>query len=135
MARPGGTIQLFWEPVVTTSRPQASVSNGIGTEATDAVDDEQRIGCAVMDGRRDRLQRVRDPGGGLVVRDEHRAGGRAGRGQGAELFHDDRGSAALTPLHGVASSHARRTRLAMDAMRSPKTPMLTASTWSPRTGS
>ena len=28
MARPGGTIQLFWEPVTTTSRPQPSVSKG-----------------------------------------------------------------------------------------------------------
>ena len=33
MASPGAAIQAFWEPVTTTSMPQASISNGTAPSA------------------------------------------------------------------------------------------------------
>ena len=61
MARPGAHHPAFWEPVTTTSRPQASVSNGTRAEAADAVHEDERLGCDAAD---DRGQRSRD---GLVT--------------------------------------------------------------------
>ncbi len=45
MAIPGGTIQLFWEPVVDDIEAPAVGLEGDGAHAADAVDDDERLGC------------------------------------------------------------------------------------------
>ena len=102
MARPGGTIQLFWEPVTTTSRPQPSVSKGTAPRPLMPSTMMSAFGCRAVDGGGDVRERVGDAGRGLVVGHQDGLGGRARRGQCPQVVgHDRSGSAASTPLDGV----------------------------------
>ena len=102
MARPGAAIQAFCEPVTTTSTPQPSMSNGHGAEARHAVDEDERVGALLADGRRELRDRVHHAGRGLVVGEQHGLD----VGQPAQSLADLVGRGGVAPL-GVELGHVR----------------------------
>ncbi len=125
MATPGGAIQLFCDPVATTSRPHPSVSNGtaprplMASTRSSVSGDAARIAALIS------ASGLIDAGRGLVVGHQDRPGRPAGAGHGAQCLGNVVRIGCLAPLDvepfDVRAVGPRRSC----AKRSPNEPMLT----------
>ena len=127
IAMPGEAIHAFWLALTTRSMPQASISNGMAPRPLMPSTMTSGSPGRSADGGDQLAQRVGDAGRGLVVGEQHgpirRLRGRGGRASAA-------GSAASPHSTSKRSTSAPKAG-AISAKRSPKPPMVTASTRSP----
>ncbi len=98
MARPGGIIQAFCEPVTTTSRSQASISKGMAPTALMPSTRMSVSGASSRMAAASSAQRVGDAGGGLVEGHQHGPGRSSLGGHGPDRLADLVRVGRLAPL-------------------------------------